>query len=242
MDLHISRSPNGTKSYPMHRHESFEITYYHSATVTLTTPEKNYHITPGSMVIIPPDTLHSSHSVTELDGIYIRGNFSQLFHLNEPTVIRDSRFKEGKQLVMMIYNNRFGNKEYLSSLCDAFTHFLATNMKFEDDISKVVMDISSEITRRAYDCRISLTNILKSSGYAEDYIRAHFKKITGKTPVEFLTHIRIEHAQFLVETYGTTMPLSQIAEKCGYVDYVYFSRKFKQIVGISPRKFINKIK
>lgn len=241
MNLHISRTQKNVRTFPMHKHSSFEITFYPSSSVTLTTNEKSYHICPGNILIIPPDTLHSSHSNTELDGIYIGGNFNQLFHIKEPVVISDNIFEEGKQLVMMIYNNRFGNKEYLSSLCDSLTHFLATNMNFEDNISKSVMDIVSEITRRSYEWDINLTDLLRSSGYAEDYIRSQFKKITGKTPVEFLTHIRIEHACFLIETYGNTIPLSQIAEKCGYIDYVYFSRKFKQIIGISPRKFINKI-
>ena len=30
---------------------------------------------------------------------------------------------------------------------------------------------------------------------------------------------------------------AEIAEKCGYTDYVYFSRRFKQITGISPREY-----
>ncbi len=239
MNLSVTRTQKGTKSFPMHRHADFEIVFYPSTTVTLCTQEKVYTIHPGNIVLIPPDTLHSSYSDTELDGIYIRGIFNQLFQLNEPTVINDNKYKEGKQLAIMIYNNRFGNKEYLSSLCDTFIHFLVTNMKFEDNIAKAVSNIISEITRHAYDWNINLTDILKSSGYAEDYIRSHFKKTTGKTPVEFLTHIRIDHARFLIETYGTTMSLSQIAEKCGYIDYIYFSRKFNQIMGISPRKFIS---
>ncbi|MBQ3573155.1 MAG: AraC family transcriptional regulator, partial [Clostridia bacterium] len=27
-------------------------------------------------------------------------------------------------------------------------------------------------------------------------------------------------------------------EKCGYTDYVYFSRRFKKIVGKSPQKYM----
>ena len=98
-------------------------------------------------------------------------------------------------------------------------------------------EIISEITDNFYDSNIDLGYILRRSGYAEDYVRAHFKKITGKTPTEFLTKIRIHHACYLIDIYRNSMSLSQIAEKCGYTDYIYFSRKFKQIKGISPQKY-----
>ena len=30
---------------------------------------------------------------------------------------------------------------------------------------------------------------------------------------------------------------ADVAEKCGYSDYVYFSRRFKQVTGISPKEW-----
>ena len=83
-----------------------------------------------------------------------------------------------------------------------------------------------------------IAGFLQKSGYAEDYIRAQFKKFTGKTPTEFLTKIRIYHACYLIDAYKNTLSLAEIAEKCGYTDYVYFSRRFKHIMGISPREYM----
>jgi len=123
------------------------------------------------------------------------------------------------------------------SLCDAYTRFLAMNMQLEDNIGRAVNNIINEITESAFSPDIDLCNLLSKSGYAEDYIRACFKKITGQTPTSFLSHIRIKHACFLMETYGNLIPISQIAENCGYMDYEYFSKKFKSIVGMSPREY-----
>jgi AraC-like DNA-binding protein len=83
--------------------------------------------------------------------------------------------------------------------------------------------------------------LLQKSGYAEDYIRSHFKKVTGKTPNGFLTDIRIKHATFLIEIYANTLSLQSIAEQCGYLDYVYFSKTFKSILGVSPKEYKNTI-
>jgi AraC-like DNA-binding protein len=83
-----------------------------------------------------------------------------------------------------------------------------------------------------------MRSLLTKSGYAEDYIRAKFREITGYTPVEFLTKVRISQACSLIDMYGNSLQLSEIAEKCGYTDYVYFSRRFKALTGISPREYL----
>ncbi len=78
---------------------------------------------------------------------------------------------------------------------------------------------------------------MNRSGYSEDYVRAMFKKSTGKTPIGLLTEMRINHACLLIDMYKKTLSLSEIAEKCGYTDYIYFSRRFKELVGVSPLKY-----
>jgi AraC-like DNA-binding protein len=88
-----------------------------------------------------------------------------------------------------------------------------------------------------HDSDFDVTKLLKQSGYAEDYIRAHFKKITGKTPVEYLNELRINHAKTLINIYQNSTPLIDISLNCGFDDYIYFSRKFKQIVGVSPATY-----
>ena len=107
----------------------------------------------------------------------------------------------------------------------------------EDEIFSATQNIIKNMSDNLSNHDISIHDILKSSGYAEGYIRAQFKKVTGKTPNRFLSEIRIGYACNLIDIYGNYLPLSEVAEKSGYTDYVYFSRKFKQIKGISPREY-----
>lgn len=237
MNIYISHSKEGANLYPMHKHSRFEIAFYHDTTGELTTNDAKYSFYPGSAVIIPPDTYHSSYSKNVLDGIYIQGDFANVLHVKKPVVVKDNASCEAQQLARMIYSNRYGNKEYISSLCDALLHFLAANIKFSDEITDAVNRIIKEITEHSFDPCINLTDILNKSGYAEDYIRARFKKVTGKTPHAFLADIRISHARFLLDVYGQTLSLSTISENCGYTDYVYFSKKFKEVTGVSPKKY-----
>ncbi len=237
MNLIVSRTTPNTKEYPFHKHNNYEISFCLNCEGTLRAGGREYPFSTGNIVIVPPGLMHSTKSDKNLDCIYIRSESSLLFDTDKPVILRDNATGDGRQLAMLIYNNRFSNQEYVSSLGNAYIHFLVTNMRLEDGIGRTVSAIVDKISQNALQADINLTDFLRESGYAEDYIRYHFRKITGKTPTAFLTDIRIKHACFLMETYGPVLTLSEIAEKCGYTDYVYFSKKFKSLTGLSPAKY-----
>ncbi len=220
-----------------HKHKVYEIIVYINGDSYFCTQDKKTPVSAGNIIIVPPDTLHSSHPDSAPERIYINGKFNQIFNLSEPMIISDNEKKEGTLLANMIYNNRFENPDYVASLCNAFAHFLLQNIRVDDNMTLALKEVIREITENFHNPGIDLNYILNKSGYAEDYIRAQFKKQMRKTPTEFLTEIRIQHARYLIDVYGAKMPLYEIAEKCGYDDYIYFSRRFKQITGVSPRKY-----
>lgn len=223
---------------PPHKHNKYEIIVYTKGNGILHLAEKDIEVSPGKIVVIPPGTVHhSSKSGTDFERIYINGEFNQVFFPTSATVVLDNSENEGLQLAKMICANRY-DKEYVVALINAFTHFLLQNIKMEDEIYLATKDIVEKISNDFYNSSINLNALLKNSGYAADYIRAQFKKIVGKTPTEFLTEIRISHACYLIDTYKNSFSLADVAERCGYTDYVYFSRRFKHIMGVSPRKYM----
>ena len=129
--------------------------------------------------------------------------------------------------------------EYLLSLINSYTNFLLQNVDINNDIEITISKLMYIISENFSDYDLNIKNVLTSSGYAEDYIRAIFKKRTGKTPGEYLSDIRMKHACYLMDVYKNTMPLSEVAARCGYLDYTYFSQKFKKKYGKSPRLYIN---
>lgn len=227
------------KESPPHKHKNYEIIVYTRGEGILHTNKKDIETAPGKIIIIPPGTVHSSSIVGKhFDRIYINGEFNHVFKMTSPTVVVDNSNSEGLELAKMIYNNRFSNHGYVVALISAFTHFLLGRINIENEIYLAIKNIIDEITDNFYCYDIDLCSVLKKSGYSEDYIRAQFKKATGKTPTEFLTETRISHACYLIDTYRNSIPLTAISEQCGYVDYIYFSRRFKQLTGTSPRKYM----
>jgi len=227
------------KNYcPEHKHKYFEIIVYTKGSGFLKANNRQIPFSPGTIIIVPPNTLHVSVSAEPYERIYIASYSDRTINVYAPIHLSDDEDGDGMVLARLIYKNRYKNPDYLSSLIHAFLNYFLQSVKINDRIDEKINMIITKITDNFSDCNIDLEEILKNSGYAEDYIRNRFKKTTGKTPIRFLTEIRIHHACLLIDFYKNSIPLSEIAEKCGYTDYVYFSRRFKEITGVSPRKYI----
>ena len=220
-----------------HSHKFYEVLIYTEGTGKIYTSAGEYFFAPGTIVIIPPGTKHCTKSESRYKNIYVNGDLEQFFNMEEPAVLIDNKRGEGKQLATMLYNNRLENGEFLLYLCSAYMQFIMKNLSPENGISIAVSKIIYQISENYHDSNLSIKELLSESGYAEDYIRSHFKKITDKTPTEFLTETRIKHACLLIETYTNSLSLMEISEQCGDTDYVYFSKKFKQVTGQSPRNY-----
>lgn len=71
-------------------------------------------------------------------------------------------------------------------------------------------------------------------GMSRSNLAARFVEDTRKTPMEFLTGIRMEHAATLLKR--TDMKIAAIGEYVGYRSEAAFSRRFSQHFGLSPGK------
>lgn len=228
-----------TVSCAQHKHNCYEIIFYRKGEGKFYFEGETTPITVGKFIIVPPNIVHASVYEKEAETYFIKGDFNHVFSFFSPVEVMDNKEREGEFLVDMIFKNRFLNSEYSESLTNALLHFLLQNVATEKSINAALKDIVNKISNNFYDSNMDVGKILNKSGYAEDYIRAQFKRFTGKTPIEFLTELRISHACYLIEIYKNSISLTEVAEKCGYTDYVYFSRRFKEITGESPKNYMN---
>lgn len=221
----------------VHSHDYFEVSICKSGKGRCYCEGRYTDVFPGTIRITPPLISHKSDSEGEFERICIFGDFKHFFNFSNSVMITDNSKNEGLTLAQLIYENYHSNPEYSNALCDALAHFILQMLDTDNQIHIKVREIMNTLSARFSDTEIDIQKILTDSGYAEDYIRSQFKKISGSTPTEFLTKIRMRNACHLIDTYKTAMSLSEIAEKCGYTDYVYFSRRFKQIMGMSPKRY-----
>lgn len=90
----------------------------------------------------------------------------------------------------------------------------------------MVVNFNKDISVKVAAERINLT---------ESAFFKFIKKHTKKTFTEIVNEFRINHASKLLMT--TDMTIAEVCFACGYNNISYFNRKFKKILGATPREF-----
>lgn len=236
-EIWVSMTEEGTRRYPMHSHERFEIMYYLCGEGRMVTERGDIPFREGTVIVMPPRMMHGSVSKQGFVNISVGGDFSHLFATDAPFALQDNEAREGETLARLIYQNRFSNEGYLGALSTAYAHFLLRDAEHKSEIGRAINEIVREIGARFADPTLDVTQLLRQSGYAGDYVRAQFRERTSFTPIGFLTKVRIDRAKSLLEIYGESLTVSEIARACGFEDASYFSRRFSALVGVSPSRF-----
>jgi YesN/AraC family two-component response regulator len=82
---------------------------------------------------------------------------------------------------------------------------------------------------------ITRDGLARHLGMNEDYLTLCFRKELGMTPIAYLNRYRVNQAKALLTDSDRT--ITEIALAVGFSDSGYFSRVFRQKVGLSPEAF-----
>ncbi len=103
----------------------------------------------------------------------------------------------------------------------------------EDDafMKRVVAFVEQNIGNSDAD----INQMAEAAAVSRSGLQRKMKQLLGVTPLDFIREARIKQACHLLRTTEDTV--SDIAYKCGFSDPKYFSRSFKQSVGMSPKDY-----
>lgn len=88
--------------------------------------------------------------------------------------------------------------------------------------------------RMNYQSDIAIRDVAAETGIGERYLRKLFAQHLNLSPLDYLNQIRINKSIELLR--NTEMSVKEICFMCGFQSPQYFSRIFKQQMGISPRE------
>ena len=82
---------------------------------------------------------------------------------------------------------------------------------------------------------LTLTRIAREAGLSTSSLNAVFKECVKCAPMDYYINMKMEQACYLL--CNTDMHIYQVAQYLGYDNQYYFSRAFKKVLGVPPKKY-----
>ena len=82
---------------------------------------------------------------------------------------------------------------------------------------------------------LTLTRIAREAGLSESDLNAVFKECVKCAPMDYYINMKMDKACYLL--CNTDMHIYQVAQYLGYDNQYYFSRAFKKVLGVPPKKY-----
>lgn len=110
------------------------------------------------------------------------------------------------------------------------TGFLRRGPSADAAVGEAVRLIEREATRG-----IGPKELAQSVHVGYSTLRRRFREQTGFSVKEYILRVQLRRAKDLLA--GTRQSVDEVARACGFEDALYFSRVFRQKVGLPPTQF-----
>lgn len=244
-----------------HWHKEFEIIFVRRGHLQVTLDGVAHSLSAGAMLFVNSGVIHSGHpenaeyecvvfgletAVRQYLAAEPEGRALLAQELLLPTdvfLLHPAAAKEAERLVTAMREEKPGfmltalsaiaglfglvlRQEILVSQSPKSNGFTTRLLPFENAVSFMEENFAEPIT---------LGEMATAAGISRKYFSEYFKKVSGKSPFEYLTSYRIERASELL--LHTDLPITQIALDCGFNDLSYFIKTFKKQTEITPAKW-----
>lgn len=259
----LRRSDPGATFSNIHWHPEAEILYMMQGAVKVRAGKHTFKLLPGQIAFIPPGQLHAIWGI-EADSSYVAFVFSlELLSLPEshffqkeliapllsgslrfPYVLRpsDAPYPVVAAALDKVCELSKDDVKYkrvvFSSMVQVFTAMMdsmepssADSLQKSNEALKCCLQYMND----HFSEHISLQKIADQVHLHPNYLCALFKDYTGQTVFQQLTRIRIESAAQLLRSQNISV--SSVASACGFDSTSFFAKKFKAIMGASPKEY-----
>lgn len=181
------------------------------------------------------DKMYDPHDIKEC---YVRYIWSILEIAKELGVSGVSDIRQ-QRLLDNIMNAK--TRLELNGISDYIKGIVAGSAKNDgSDTHHLTVKRAKSLINEFYNTGITLDEIAKRLSITPEYLGTQFRKETGVTFSNYIKNVRITKAKELLV--GTSLKLYEISERVGYSDPKYFSKVFKDTVGMLPAEYRKTVK
>lgn len=252
-DKVTSQQPYSTDKHfytDKHYHNLFEIYYITSGNCIYFIDNKAYDLIPGDVILIPEGVIHNTEYRTlehtrllincsqRFIPTSVRPLLGQMIYLYRNPAIAD----EIENLFLKIEEEYKKTDSLHEEILRCYTHMLffllARNLQTKAEIYTAhdYIDRSIDYLQKNFASNISLSEIASMYSVTPVHFSRMFKKTTGFGFCEYLNILRLQKAESLLNQFPDST-ITEISLQCGFSDSNYFSVKFKEMYGMSPKAF-----
>lgn len=132
--------------------------------------------------------------------------------------------------------NKLKERMLFTDIMTLLFHYKEGNQYNYSNVRKIEKVINYMTER--YTTNITLKELADFAQISPSYLVSIFKKVTGKSSIDYLIEIRINKAKDLL---GDGYSVSETAKLVGFSDVFYFSRAFKKHEGVTPSQYKDSI-
>ena len=241
-------------SWP-HYHSLYEIYFLEEGNCTYIIDDKVYNVQSGDIVVIPEGIIHHTkyddirHSriLINCTADCIPDSVQKAISSSTYLYRNPNLTEEIRKLLGKIENEYKLKDNFTDEIISCHTHSLfylllrnADSCVTVDEGNKVIEQAVAYISEN-FASDITLSSLSKMFSVSPEHFSRMFKKETGLGFSKYLNSLRLQYAEQLLRS-ANGQNITKVAEVCGFEDSNYFSKKFKEVYGASPKKVQKKEK
>lgn len=240
-----------------HFHDDMEFILVQSGGITISVGMEKYRCHNHEILYIPPHTVHQAVSDTpgaSLCGFVFHPSLIKSF-LSEDDNMTSYTCRTG----MVFSKETSYYEEFFNIITHAFSIYTDRPSTYKLDMTAHILLLLSLLLRSGaainskkkerfcriepainyieenYNQKIRISDLSRLINVCDDHFIRMFKEAASRTPTAYITDVRLHQALRLLSL--NQYSISEISDRTGFSSIQYFSRIFKERMGLSPLEY-----